>query len=128
MVDVRDIGEAAAKELLRREQAGASLSHEIYELVGPDALTGQTLATLWSDVLARPIRYAGDDLEGLEQRLKAFGPAWLAYDMKLMMRRYQEDGAVATVGEVARLAGLLGHPPRSYRDFAAAASAGWAKD
>jgi uncharacterized protein YbjT (DUF2867 family) len=127
MVDVRDIGEAAAKELLRRERASAPLPREIYELVGPDTLTGQTLAALWSDVLDRPIRYACDDLEGLEQHLKAFGPSWLAYDMKLMMRRYQEDGAVATAQDVVRLAGLLGHPPRSYRDFAVAASAEWAK-
>ncbi|MDR3461217.1 MAG: NmrA family NAD(P)-binding protein [Beijerinckiaceae bacterium] len=128
MVDVRDIGEAAAKELLRREHAGAPLPREIYELVGPDALTGPELAALWSNTLGKPIRYAGDDLEGLEQRLKAFGPAWLAYDMKLMMRRYQENGAVATTADVARLAELLGHPPRSYRDFATAAAAGWAKD
>ena len=127
MVDIRDIGEAAARELLRREQASVPLPREIYELVGPDALTGDTLAALWSDVLDRPIGYAGDDLEGMEQRLKGFGPAWLAYDMKLMMRRYQDDGAVATKEELSRLTALLGHPPRSYRDFATAAAAGWAR-
>lgn len=119
MVDVRDIGEAAAKELRRRDQARAPR---------PDALTGETLAALWSGILGRPVRYAGDDLEGWEQRLKSFGgPSWLAYDMKLMMRRYQADGAVASVENIARLAGLLGHPPRSYLDFATAAAAGWAK-
>lgn len=128
MVDIRDIGEAAAKELLRREEASAPLPRAVYELVGPDALTGDHLAALWRHVLDRPIRYAGDDLEGLEQRLKAVGPSWLAYDMRLMMRRYQEDGAIATAHDVARLAGLLGHPPRSYRDFAAAASAAWTQD
>ena len=128
MVNVRDIGEAAAKELLRRERASAPLPREIYELVGPDALTGDTLATLWSEILGRPIAYAGDDLDGLEQRLKSFGPAWLAYDMKLMMRRYQEDGAVATDEDVARLTALLGHAPRSYRDFAKAAAASWSQD
>jgi hypothetical protein len=47
--------------------------------------------------------------------------------MKLMMRRYQEDGAVATAEDIARLAVLLGHPPRSYRDFATAAAVEWAK-
>ena len=127
MVDTRDIGEAAAKELLRRETASAPLPREIYELVGPDALTGQSLAALWSEVLGRAIRYAGDDLEGMERQMKSFGPAWLAYDMKLMMRRYVEDGAVATADDIARVTGLLGHPPRSYRDFATAAPAGWAK-
>ncbi|MDR3533019.1 MAG: NmrA/HSCARG family protein [Rhodopila sp.] len=125
MVDIRDIGEAAAAELLRREQAGAPLPIETYELVGPDALTGADLAALWSDVLDRPIGYGGDDLDGLEQRLKSFGPAWLAYDMKLMMRRYQDDGAVASADDISRLTHLLGHAPRSYHDFAAAAAASW---
>lgn len=127
MVDIRDIGEAAAAELLRREQARAPLAVETYELVGPDVLTGADLAALWSDVLGRPVRYGGDDLDRLEQRLKSFGPAWLAYDMKLMMRRYQDDGAVATARDIARLTELLGHTPRSYRDFASAAAASWAQ-
>ena len=126
MVDIRDIGEAAAKELLRRERADAPLPQETYELVGPDVLTGTTISALWSDVLGRPIGYAGNDLDALEQRLKSFGPSWLAYDMRLMMRRYQQDGAIATDGEIARLATLLGHAPRSYRDFAEAAAAAWA--
>lgn len=126
MVDIRDIGEAAAKELLRRERADGPLPHETYELVGPDALTGSSIAALWSDVLGRPIGYAGNDLDALEQRLKSFGPAWLAYDMRLMMHRYQQDGAIATDGDISRLTTLLGHAPRSYRDFAEATAAAWA--
>ncbi|MGH6989819.1 MAG: NmrA family NAD(P)-binding protein, partial [Stellaceae bacterium] len=35
MVDIRDIGEAAAIELVRREQAAAPLSRATYALVGP---------------------------------------------------------------------------------------------
>jgi uncharacterized protein YbjT (DUF2867 family) len=128
MVDIRDIGEAAAKELLRRERADGPLPHETYELVGPDVLTGTSIAALWSDVLGRPIGYAGNDLDALEQRLKSFGPAWLAYDMRLMMHRYQQDGAIATDGEISRLVTILGHAPRSYRDFAEAAAASWAAD
>lgn len=126
MVDIRDIGEAAANAVLRREQAGAPLPPETYALVGPDVLTAASITALWSDVLGRPIGYAGNDLAVLEQRLKAFGPAWLAYDMRLMMRRYQTDGAVASDAEIARLTTLLGHPPRSYRDFAETAAADWA--
>jgi hypothetical protein len=48
--------------------------------------------------------------------------------MRLMMRRYQQDGAVASKAEVDRLAGLLGRQPRSYRDFAIATAAEWAKE
>lgn len=125
MVDTRDIGAAAAIELLRRDRAAEPLGRETYELVGPDCLTGEDLAALWSEVLGRPIRYGGDDLNLLEQRLKSFGPSWLAYDLRLMLRRYQTDGAAATSTDLARLTTLLGRPPRSYRDFAKEAAAQW---
>jgi hypothetical protein len=44
-----------------------------------------------------------------------------------MVRRYQNDGAVATTDDVARLTTLLGYAPRSYRDFAKDTAAQWAK-
>jgi uncharacterized protein YbjT (DUF2867 family) len=125
MVDVRDIGEAAARELLRRELAPQSLPRETFALVGPDSLNGAALAALWSEVLGRPVSYAGDDLNLMEQRLKAVGPGWLAYDMRLMMRRYQEDGAIATAADLAQTTAVLGHAPRSYRAFAEAAAVQW---
>jgi uncharacterized protein YbjT (DUF2867 family) len=125
MVDIRDIGEAAAKELMRRETADGPLPREAYDLVGPDALTGDDLATLWSEVLGRPIAYGGNDLEVLEQNLKAFAPAWYAYDLKLMMRRYQQQGALASADQIQRLERLLGHAPRSYRAFAEEVAASW---
>jgi uncharacterized protein YbjT (DUF2867 family) len=128
MVDVRDIGEAAARELLRRERAADPLPRETYELVGPDALTAQTIVRIWAEALGRPIRYGGDDLDTLEQRLKSVAPAWLAYDIRLMMSRYQQDGAVASTAQVEHLSALLGRSPRSYRDFAVATAAAWAKD
>jgi uncharacterized protein YbjT (DUF2867 family) len=127
MVDTRDIAEAAATELLRRERADAPLPAETYDLVGPDDLTGPALAALWTGVLGREIGYAGDDLDALEQRARTFAPGWLAYDLRLMVGRYQEDGATATRAARSRLATLLGHPPRSYRAFAVAAVQTWAR-
>lgn len=127
MVDVRDIGEAAARELLRRERASGRLPREAYELVGPDVINAETVVSIWAEVLGRSVRYGGDDLNVLEQRLKAAAPAWLAYDMRLMMSRYQQDGAIASKAEVDRLATLLGRQPRSYRDFAFDTAAAWAK-
>ena len=103
MVDVRDIGEAAALELLRREHAAEPLPRETYELVGPDVIDAQTVASIWADALGRPVRYGGDDLDVLEQRLKSAAPSWLAYDMRLMMARYQQDGAVASKAPRVRL-------------------------
>ena len=60
-----------------------------------------------------------------EANLKAFAPAWYVYDLKLMMRRYQLQGAIASPAEVARLETLLGHPARTYRAFAEETAASW---
>lgn len=127
MVDIRDIGEAAALELLRRERAKDRAPRETYALVGPEPVSSESVAAIWSEALGRPIRYAGDDLDALERRLKTFVPAWQAYDLRLMFRRYQTDGAVALASEVKRLETLLGRSPRSYRDFAKAMASQWAK-
>ena len=125
VVDVRDIAEAAALELLRRERAPAPLPRETYALVGPDALSGADLAGIWSEALGKPVRYGGNDAIALEQRMKTMMPAWHALDLRLMLNRYQSDGAMATSDEIARLTKLLGHAPRSYRDFARDAAAQW---
>jgi uncharacterized protein YbjT (DUF2867 family) len=126
MVDTRDIAEIAAQALLRREQSEQRLPSEAIDLVGPDSLTGAALAGIWTEVLGRPVRYVGDDLDAMERRMKAFAPGWLAYDMRLMLRRYQQDGAAATPAALERLSKLLGRPPRSYRDFAVETAKQWA--
>ncbi|QEI06330.1 NmrA/HSCARG family protein [Pigmentiphaga aceris] len=119
MIDVRDIGEIAAIELVRREQAVAPLPLERINLVGPDSLTGAGVAAIWSEVLDRQISYGGDDTAGFEQNLKQFMPAWMAYDMRLMSERFLSEGMLPEAGDVDRLTRMLGRPLRSYRDLAA---------
>jgi uncharacterized protein YbjT (DUF2867 family) len=118
MIDVRDIAEIAALELLRRERAAQPLPLNRINLVGSDTLTGTDIAAIWSEVLARSIGYGGDDTEGFEQNLKQFMPAWMAYDMRLMGERFLTDGMLPEAGDVERLTALLGRPLRRYRDFA----------
>ena len=125
MVDVRDIADAAAIELLRRHRSMAPLPRETYELSGPDALTGASAAAVWAEALGRDIRYAGGDLDAFETAVKARAPAWLAYDLRAMMHRYQSDGAVATAADLDRLTTLLGRAPRTYRDFVRETARGW---
>jgi uncharacterized protein YbjT (DUF2867 family) len=125
MIDVGDIAEAAAIELLRRDRAAGPLPRELFELSGPDALTGAALAAIWTEALGRPVRQGDDDLAAFETQLKTRAPGWLAYELRQMFRRYQEDGAVATTAEVERLTKLLGRAPRRYRDFAAEAAKSW---
>ncbi|MBY3328721.1 NmrA/HSCARG family protein [Rhizobium laguerreae] len=116
MIDVRDIAEIAALELLRREQAAQPLTR--INLVGPETLTGADIAAIWSDVLGRTINYGGGDTAAFERNLKQFMPAWMAYDMRMMGERFLTDGMVPDEGDVERLTTLLGRPLRSYRDFA----------
>ncbi|QND46084.1 NmrA/HSCARG family protein (plasmid) [Rhizobium lusitanum] len=123
MIDVRDIAEIAALELLRREQAAQPLPITRINLVGPDTLTGADIAAIWSDVLARQINYGGGDTAAFEQNLKQFMPPWMAYDMRMMGDRFLTDGMLPEGSDVERLTTLLGRPLRSYRDFASETAA-----
>lgn len=123
MIDVRDIAEIAAHELLRREQAAQPLPLTRINLVGPETLTGADIAGVWSDVLGRQIAYAGGDTEAFEQNLKQFMPPWMAYDMRMMGERFLTDGMLPEDGDVERLTAMLGRPLRSYRNFASETAA-----
>jgi uncharacterized protein YbjT (DUF2867 family) len=117
MVDTRDIADLAVVELLRRDQSPAPLPRVTYDVVGPDVLTGASAAQIWSSALGRAVTYAGDDVAAFEAQLASFGPAWLAYDMRLMMSGIQKFGMQSTAGAVDRLQTLLGRPLRRYADF-----------
>ena len=120
MVDARDIAEVAAIELIRRDQAPGKLPIETINLVGPDTLTGVDAATIWTEVLGRPVTYGGDDPSGFEGNMATFMPKWMAYEMRLMAERYVSDGMIPKAGDRERLTVILGRPLHTYRDFAAA--------
>lgn len=118
MVDTADIAEVAAIELLRRAQAAGPLPTTRINLVGPDTLTGASVAAIWAGVLGRPIVHGGDDTAAFEANLRHVMPGWMAYDMRLMAERFLTDGMAPEAGDVQRLTTLLGRPLHSYRDFA----------
>ena len=119
MIDTRDIAEIAAIELLNREQAPDNSALTRLNLVGPETLTGEQVAAIWSDVLNRPIAYGGGDTAAFEQNLRQFMPAWMAYDMRQMAERFISDGMMPGADDVDRLVQLLGRPLRTYAAFAA---------
>ena len=118
MVDARDIAEVAAIELIRRDRAPDKLPIETINVVGPETLTGEDVAAIWSDVLGRPVAYGGDDPSGFEQNMATFMPRWMAYEMRLMAERYVSDGMIPEAGDRERLASLLGRPLHDYRETA----------
>jgi len=119
-VDVRDIAEAAAITLLSADHAG-----ETYDLVGPDVLTGNDIARIWSQTLEREIRYAGQDLDAWEQQSLQYLPDWMVFNLRLMFEHFQQHGLKASAGALARLTRLLGHAPRPFAAFAKETAEGW---
>lgn len=117
MIDARDIADVAVAELLRRDKASSAREPLTLELVGPQALTGESVANIWRAALGREITYGGDDVAAFEGQLASYGPTWLAYDMRLMMAGIQRFGMQSTEGTVEKLQALIGHPLRTYEDF-----------
>ncbi|KQQ75683.1 NmrA family transcriptional regulator [Xanthomonas sp. Leaf131] len=123
MIDARDIADIAVVELLRRDRAPAALARVTLELVGSHTVTGSSVAKVWSAALGREIAYAGDDVAAFEAQMAAYGPSWLAYDMRLMMAGIQTFGMQAADGTVEKLQAMLGRPLRTYEDFVREATA-----
>jgi uncharacterized protein YbjT (DUF2867 family) len=119
-VDVRDIGEVAVAALTT-----SAHNRKIYNLVGPDAVTGDSTAAEWSRALARTIRYAGNDLDAWEAQNRPYLPASMLYDFKHMYAFFQKDGFKATPADLAQLTAVLGHPPRSFAAYASEMAAAW---
>ena len=119
-VDVRDIAEAAAIALTTPGHEG-----KVYNLNGPDVISGPGAAAIWSEVLGKKVSYAGHDMDKFEEQMREKAPAWSAFDIRMMFEGYLERGFVAGEGDLEALTTLLGHAPRRYADFALETAALW---
>ncbi|WP_146138351.1 NmrA family NAD(P)-binding protein [Chamaesiphon polymorphus] len=128
MVDIRDIAEVAAIELLKRERASERLPRDLIDISGPEILTADAIAAIWTDVLGKPIAYVGDDLDAYAKQLGVYLSAEMAYDLKLMLEAWQKIGVLPMPGAVDRLVAMLDRPLRTYRAFAEETAAQWQRD
>jgi uncharacterized protein YbjT (DUF2867 family) len=112
-VDIRDIAEAAAIALTSEGHFGKT-----YNLTGPEVVSGPKAASIWSKVLGKEIRYAGDEMDAFEEQMRKRAPSWSAFDIRMMFEGYLERGFIAEDGDLETLTKLLGHAPRRYEDFA----------
>lgn len=119
-VDVRDIAEAAAITLTTKGHEG-----QCYDLVGPEAVTGESTAKSWSAALGKPIAYGGDDLEAWEKQQLQYLPAWMVFDFRSMYEHFQKHGLIASAEAIARQTTLIGHAPRAFDAFAQETAAAW---
>ena len=119
-VDVRDIAEAAAIALTTTGHAG-----QTYDLVGPEAVTGESTAQAWSKALGKPIVYGGDDLDAWEKVQVNYLPHWMVFDFREMYLHFQQKGLRASREAIDLQTRLLGHAPRSFEAFAAETAQAW---
>jgi len=119
-VDIRDIAEATAIALTSDAHFG-----RIYNLNGPELLSGPKVASIWSTLLGKQIRYTGHDMDAFEKQMRERAPSWSAFDIRMMFQGYLERGFAAEAGDVETLTLLLGHAPRRYEDFAKETAAFW---
>jgi uncharacterized protein YbjT (DUF2867 family) len=119
-VDVRDIALAAVNSIADGKHAGKG-----YPLVGPDALTGDETAEIYSSALGRAVRYIGADLEGWEKSTRTMMPGWLVDDLKIMYGHFVEHGLAAPVQDVEACSAVLGRAPRRFADWVAEIAPAW---
>ncbi len=119
-VDVRDIADAVSATLLKDGH-----NRQTYAIVGPDILTGDRVAEIWSRHLGRPVRYAGDDLgEWMAQAAKSM-PGWMASDLRIMYDHFQKHGLAATDEEIRTLERVIGHAPIRFESFVTEIAPEW---
>lgn len=118
-VDVRDIGQAAARALL-----DPSIGSGAYPIVGPESLTGPQCAQIWSAALATPIEYREmPELweEGLRSELtdKKFA------DTMATCRQLKKFRVPTVAEHVRTTTELLGRAPTDYESYVGRTVASW---
>ncbi|RJL35340.1 NAD(P)H-binding protein [Bailinhaonella thermotolerans] len=111
-IDARDVAAVAAALLTRPVGADAT-----YELTGPQAPTHDEVAAELTRALGRPVRYVDLPVAEAAAHLERRGmPAGTARDLAALMAQIGDGRWADTTTTVA---GILGRPPRSLREFLA---------
>jgi uncharacterized protein YbjT (DUF2867 family) len=112
-VDVRDVADAAVNALTKDGFSGKT-----YALNGPDEITGEKVASVFSKALGTQVNYAGDDLESWAAQSAQFGmPDWMVKDLKAMYKHFQTEDFKASAAEMEAQKEIIGHEPRSFESF-----------
>jgi NAD(P)H dehydrogenase (quinone) len=110
LVDLQDVGEAAAIVLTQAGHDGAT-----YELVGTEPLSQADVAVLLARALDRDVRAEGEPLSGWEARARAGGLGEHERATLLAMFRYYAEHGL--IGNSNALRWLLGRAPTSLAGF-----------
>jgi len=111
MIDVRDIGEVAAKVLTEEGHEG-----KVYTLTGPSAISFYDVAEALSEVLGKEVKYVDVPLEKAKEAMLNMGLSeWRADVLIEYAKAHSEGYSDWTTDDVEQ---LTGHPATSYKKFA----------
>lgn len=100
-VDARDVGRVAAHVLVEAGHDG-----RVYDVTGPEALTYDQAAEVFSRVLGSPVRFRGlSDEQAREEMLRSGLPAGYADSLIEVSRAYRHGGAERVTPVVRELTG-----------------------
>jgi uncharacterized protein YbjT (DUF2867 family) len=113
MIDVRDIGEVAAKTLAEEGHEGKT-----YTLTGPKAISFYDIAEMLSEVLGKKVDYVPISLEKAKEAMLGMGLSeWKTEVLIEYARAHGQGYSNFTTEDVEQ---LTGHTATSYREFASA--------
>src|SRR5215204_7033112 len=111
MIDVRDIGEVAAKALTEEGHEG-----KVYTLTGPAAISFHDIAEVLNKVLGKKVDYVPISLEKAKEAMLGMGLSeWKAEVLIEYARAHSQGYSNFTTDDVEQ---LTGHTAASYREFA----------
>jgi uncharacterized protein YbjT (DUF2867 family) len=110
MTDLRDIGDVAAAVLCGHGDHGKT-----YHLSGPEALSGEDVARIASEVTGRVIKAANLDLAEQRRRFASYGvPQWVNAALESLYLDYRASGSMGYAARVTDdVSRLTGRPARS---------------
>lgn len=119
-VDVRDIADCAVNALMR-----SGYENQTYDINGPDTLTGQGTARIYTKHLGREVRYSGDDLNAWGEKVKNMMPEFMIPEMRIMYEFFQANGMITSKEDLEKTQKLLGKKPRTFDDFVEETTVEW---
>jgi uncharacterized protein YbjT (DUF2867 family) len=111
MIDVRDIGEVAAKILTEEGHEGKT-----YTLTGPAAISFHDIAEMLSEVLGKEVDYVPITLEKAKEAMLGMGLSEWKVEVLIEYASAHSQGYSNFTTEDVEL--LTGHTAASYREFA----------
>jgi uncharacterized protein YbjT (DUF2867 family) len=110
MIDVRDIVDTAVSVLTGSGHEGTS-----YILTGPEPISFHDVASIFSKVLGKDVKYVNVPGEAAMQSMTGMGiPEWIAKGYVELSEGFSENFANRATENVAK---ITGHPARSFEQF-----------